>query len=366
MTGPLIEGCQAGVSEPVKSIVVDRQVLLRDLTMHPNAIVRTPEGGFLIAGFSGTAWAVATNAQGEELWKYIDPPDDSVHERSQSFSRSVFYGAVPLGNGNALFCGSKDTKDGQTVNDITILDNNGHAVERRTEIPNGDRTLKSSSFGECFHTEDGVTLMGSANNGTQGYLWIVRLDKSGGKKSEILVNAMGAVKDIEAAEPSWVIDTAGSAFDELNLIRVNQKGEIIARRPIKGRFLIRLRPSVSTRKTRVIGYADGGQATLYILDEELHDSENPKLVGNFDVTQGVGYVLKDNSLALFGRKDNAAVAWISASGRSSTIREFDLKYKSFVIEDAVPISANQFVSVRDSVSTNPSDRGVVMSWITIK
>jgi hypothetical protein len=48
------------------------------------------------------------------------------------------------------------------------------------------------------------------------------------------------------------------------------------------------------------------------------------------------------------------------------MRAFDSKYVSFTVSDALPISADQFVSVRGSVSQDARDQGLVMSWVTIK
>jgi len=38
---------------------------------------------------------------------------------------------------------------------------------------------------------------------------------------------------------------------------------------------------------------------------------------------------------------------------------------SSTVSDAIPISADQFVTVRGSVSRDPRDQGLVMSWLTI-
>jgi hypothetical protein len=45
---------------------------------------------------------------------------------------------------------------------------------------------------------------------------------------------------------------------------------------------------------------------------------------------------------------------------------FDSRYVSSSVSDAVPISADQFVTVRGSASQDPKDQGLVMSWVTIK
>jgi hypothetical protein len=60
------------------------------------------------------------------------------------------------------------------------------------------------------------------------------------------------------------------------------------------------------------------------------------------------------------------MAWISGQNNIYTIHSFDSKYISSTVSDAIPISADQFVTVRGSVSQDPRDQGLVMSWVTIK
>jgi hypothetical protein len=52
--------------------------------------------------------------------------------------------------------------------------------------------------------------------------------------------------------------------------------------------------------------------------------------------------------------------------KTYAMRTFDSKYVPSTVGDAVPISADQFVTVRGIVSQDPRDRGLVMSWVRIK
>jgi hypothetical protein len=77
-------------------------------------------------------------------------------------------------------------------------------------------------------------------------------------------------------------------------------------------------------------------------------------------------VLPDNSFVLFGRTTKgAAIAWIGNSG-AQTISQLDPKYYAYSIQDALPVSQNQFVTMRYSVSTHVNDNGLVMAWLTVK
>jgi hypothetical protein len=346
-----------------KSITVDREIFIPDIKPRVDAIARTRDGGFIVTGIGLTAWVVATDSHGTLLWRFIDPTDNRIDTGSQSVPQSEFHGALPLANGNTLMCGGK-YKDGHTVSLLVILDRNGGLIEKRVEAPNADPRFLSSNFYQCFPWQDGILLLGNANDGTHGYIWFVELDGNGVKKREVLVDNVPAVPAGTVVGPSFVF-TAWDSNDNFRVIRANEKGETIAKRVIAGEFIVQLRSMLESSQTSVIIYS-AGKATLYTLDERLQDARPPRKIANFDVLAGRGYVLADSSIALFGRWPNAAVAWIGGQDKTYTMHPFDSKYISFTVSDAVPISADQFVTVRGSVSQDPRDQGLVMSWVTIK
>jgi hypothetical protein len=346
-----------------RSITVDQEILFPDVTPRVNAISRTREGGFVVTGAGLTAWVLATDIHGTLLWRFIDPLDGRIDTGSESLSQSEFHGAVPLANGNTLLCGGK-YKGGQTDNLLVILDRNGSIVEKRVEVPNDDPRLIYSGFYQCFPWQDGILLLGNTNDGTHGYIWLVELDGNGVRRRQALVDNVPTVAAGTVVGPSFVF-TAWDSQDSFRVIRANEKGETIAKRVIAGDFIVQLRSTVKSNQTSVIIYR-AGKATLFTLDERLQDARPPREIANFDILGGCGYVLADASIALFGRWPDAAVAWISGQDKTYTMRTLDPKYVSSTVSDAVPISADQFVTVRGSVSQNPRDQGLVMSWVTIK
>jgi hypothetical protein len=353
----------AACGSPGKSITVDREIFIPDLKPQVDAIVRTRDGGFVVTGIGSTAWVIATDSRGTLQWKFVDPIDSRIDTGSQSVPQTEFHGALPLENGNTLMCGGK-YKDGHTVSLLVILDRNGGLIEKRVQEPNDDPHFINSNFYQCFLWQDGILLLGNANDGTHGYIWLVELDGKGAKKREALVDNVPDVKAGTLVGPSFVF-TAWDSNDNFRVIRANAKGETIAKRVIPGEFIVQLRCMVESSQTSVIVY-DAGNATLYTLDGRLQDARPPRKIANFDVLAGRGYVLADDSIALFGRRPNAAVAWISGHDKSYALRPFDSKYVSYTVNDAVPISVDQFVTVRGSVSQDPRDQGLVMSWVTIK
>ena len=346
-----------------KSISVDREILIPDLKPRVDAIARTRDGGFIVTGFGATAWAVATDSHGTSVWKFIDPIDSTIDTGNPSVPQSEFHGAVSLANGNTLLCGGK-YKGGQTNNLLVILDRQGKIVEKRQEVPNDDARFIYSNFYRCFPWPDGILLLGNANDGTHGYIWLVQLDGNGVKRRQAFVDNVPAVAGDPVAGPSFVF-TAWDSQDKLRVIRANEKGETSAKRVIAGEFIVQLRSTVESGQTSVIIYS-AGRATLYTLDERLQDARLPREIPNFDVLSGCGYVLADTSIVLFGRRPSAAVAWVSGTDKTYTMRPLDSKYVSSTVSDAVPISSDQFVTVRGSVSQDPRQEGLVMSWVTIK
>jgi hypothetical protein len=344
-----------------KSITVDREILIAEVKPRVDAIARTRDGGFVITGFGVTAWAVGTDSHGTPVWRFIDPIDSTTDTGSQSVPQSEFHGAVSLANGNTLLCGGK-YKGGQTSNLLAILDRHGKLVEKRVEVPNDDARFIYSNFYQCFPWQDGILLLGNANDGTHGYIWLVELDGNGVKRRQAFVDNLVAAGTVVG--PSFVF-TAWNSQDDVRVIRANEKGETIAKRVIAGEFIVQLRSMAESGQTSVIIYR-AGRASLYTLDERLQDARPPREIANFDVLAGCGYVLADTSIALFGRRPDAAVAWISGNDKTYTIRALDPKYVSSTVSDAVPIAADQFVTVRGSVSQDPRNQGVVMSWVTIK
>jgi hypothetical protein len=346
-----------------KSITVDREVFIPDIKPRVDAIARTRDGGFVVTGIGLTAWVVATDSRGTLLWQFIDPIDSRINTGNQSVPQSEFHGALPLDNGNTLLCGGT-YKSGQTESLLAILDRDGHLIEKRVEVPNDDPRFIHSNFYQCFIWQDRILLLGNANDGTHGYIWLVELDGNGMKKRQALLENVPAVKTGAVVGPSFVF-TAWDSNDSFRVIRANEKGETIAKRVIAGEFIVQLRSIVESRQTSVIVYRDG-EAVLYTLDERLQDARPPRQIVNFDVLAGRGYVLADASIALFGRWPTAAVAWISGQDKAYTMRSFDSKYVSSTVNDAVAISADQFVTVRGSTNQDSSGQGLVMSWVTIK
>jgi len=195
----------------------------------------------------------------------------------------------------------------------------------------------------------------------------VRLDGNGTKLSEMLAPGMDGMGSVELADHSLVTTSFDVPSSQLDLKRFDTSGHILAGRIIKCYGSLLLRSVEATNTIRVITYAVGIEGTLYTLNENLENAEPPTTVADFYTTNdGFGYVLPDRSLLLFGHTNNAAVVWVRPSGGFRARYTFGLKYDSFVVDAAIPLSGTEFVTARYSGSPNPSDRGLVISWLSLK
>jgi hypothetical protein len=345
------------------SITVDREILIPHVNPEVDTIARTRDGGFVVTGFGVSAWVVAIDSRGTPVWQFTDRVDNTMLNGNPSAPQSEYHGAVPLANGNTLLCGGQ-SKGGAMKSLLAILDRDGRRIEKRVELPNDDSRFIQSNFYRCFLWQDGILLLGNANDGTHGYIWLVELDGEGVKRRQAFVDNGSPLTAATVTGPSFVF-TAWDSQETLRIIRANAKGETIAKRLIAGEYIVQLRSMVDSSQTTVIVYS-AGRARLYTLDERLQDARPPREIANFDVLAGCGYVLADTSIALFGRRPNAAIALINGRDKTYTLRTFDSKYSSSTVRDAVPLSANQFVTVRGGVSQDPRNQGLVVSWVTIK
>jgi hypothetical protein len=368
-TAPLLAAScnNNGIPNPFKSIVVDRQVWINGTDGSPNAIAQTSDGGFVIAGARGTAWAVVTNGNGGFVWEYVDPINVLVKSQYQS----EFKGVVPLANGDLLFCGSKTTPENVGHGFITILRSTGGLVEQRLLFPKDDSTYFGASFHECFPWDNGIVVIGGASKGEAGYPWVIKLDRDGVKEWEIVIPSLAGANVVRGSGATLVLETA-SAFDNVILTKINSNGDVVARsRAIKGYEFVRLRSIDPTNLVSFISYGVGNKATLYRLGEQLDDAEPPMDFEDptFNAAQGFGYALADKSFVLFGNYHGgkAAVAYFRKGGGTNWIAPFPQIRNSKTFSDAIALSENKFVTVA-SENGGPEQRrhGLFLSWVTLK
>lgn len=370
MTMIVAQGCHG--SRQAEHLSVDREVFVRGNTGRVSAIVRDADGNFLVAGARGLAWAAELSAQGQTLWTFEQSSDGTPVTAHQA----EYHGALLLHNGNSLLCGHARTPTGQ-VGLMTVLDRSGRPVDDRRLLPNDDRKFYFSSLDQCMVWDDGILAIGSTTDGTHGYAWLLRLNGDGAKEWEAVNPDLAGSFAVETPTHELLLATmAGpSRPGETTLFRVGQKAEILSSRSIRSSGYALLRSTRPGSVGTVVLYEN--KPMIHTLDEHLEDMEAPRAIPpiymEHSVALGCGYVLPDNSLALFGYVQRgggaftapytAAVAHVGGAGRD-LVHTFAPLYNSVAVKDAIKLSDTQFVTVREVVAEKPSDSGIVLSWIT--
>jgi hypothetical protein len=323
-------------------------------------------GELVVTGVAQTAWVMATDSEGSLLWKYQDPVDQTSFV--QALSQTEYEGIVPLANGNALLCGKRNFDVGSRSR-ILILDSKGNVVEQREEVPSLDTPMTMSHLDECLPWNGGALLLGGVSNGSVYHGWMVTVDGFGRKTEESIFDLGGPVAGT-SDQPSIVYDLVdiGGEWRNWHMDRVSSQGTILASRDIAlsqvDPVTTTLRNIEPTNTVQIVGVPLGKSPVVYTLSSRLEDVVPPREIYNIDLAQGMGYVRRDGSLALFGRTSSAAIAWVDPAGKLLASYVFYSKYQSYTVKDAVPVSPNQFVAIRDGVTNDTHSFGLLMSWVT--
>lgn len=357
-------------------IVVQREVPLIGVSGQPNAVAQMANGGFVVAGVWGNAWAVATPGDGKVSWTYNEPPDPNI----RLYQPSIFSGVATLPNGDILLCGNKVTSKGG-FGLVVILDTSGRLVEERLLVPKHDQSFFFSRFDQCVRWNNGVVLIGTASDDRhysplKNFGWIVKLNGTGQMEWEQVISAVPGVGSAAPMTGQSLLVMGSSGTDVWrmgpDLTRIGPDGVMLSRRHWENiRVSLPIRPVQSTAGTHVIiRPPQSEQYTLYTLRQDLQDAAPPR-TGTMSIFPTCGYALPDGSLALFGTVFYglngiyvATVARLTASGRTHYRRLQTPGTSAASVSDATPIGPNQFVTVRGE--TGQQGPRVLLSWITFK
>jgi hypothetical protein len=350
------------------ALVVEKEVLLSDVGGWPKSIIRMANGDFLIAGTwaYGKGWAVRTNAEGRPLWKYEEPSDPKVRTQNQS----EFNGAVSLTNGSVLICGRRSTAEGSTAL-ITILDAKGSVVERRLMFPHDNEAYSGSTFHDCIHWASGIALLGTGRDSTGGISWLVKLDSDGAKQWDRTDSGITGFDAAESADHTLLLLGAQSGVMQPTLVRLDEAGEVVAKRDTAFAEAKLLRPVVPSTTDHLVAVDANNAESLHAFGKDLKDIGKASNVPQIILRDGRGFVLADGFVALFGNIAGSvyrsAMAWAARPGKGDVVNTMsvpDPQASSVSIRGTVPIGPREFVTVRDQESAGRHDRtGIVISWV---
>jgi hypothetical protein len=352
------------------SIVVDREVLVPGLRGKPNAMARLNNGSFVIVGAFGTAWAAGTDANGKLLWKYEEARDPQVRLPDQS----EFHGVVALANGGALLCGETSNKDHQAgIGLIVILSADGQVVERRNVFPNDGQTTPASAFRACFPWGSGFALTGGGYDGKKGFVWLMQVDYNGARLFENTSADLPGISGVATSSSDLVLMGSPTGLEGVTVVRLNQQGTLVAKRKMNFLDARPVRSVDRSSEFKLIAGDNTKNNFLLTLNDELQDKVSSKRVTPINFSNGCAYALPDGSIVLFGNVAGSvyrsAIAWVNRAWKLDAVRAMSVPIPqdaSFSVRDAVPVSANQFVAMRDQVTSSVETSGVVLSWVTFK
>lgn len=352
------------------SIVIDREVLVPGLHGRPNAMARLNNSSFVIVGALGTAWVVGTDANGKLLWKYEEARDPQVKLPDQS----EFHGVVALANGGALLCGQTSNKDHPAgIGLIVTMSADGQVVERRTVFPNANQTTPASGFSACFPWGSGFALTGGGYDGKRGFVWLMALDKDGAKKFESTSSDLPGISGAATPTSDLVLMGSPTGLEGATIVRLDQQGKLAATRKTNFLDARPVRSADRSSEIKLIAGDNTKKNVLLTLNDGLQDTVSNKRVIPINIGVGCAYALPDGSVVLFGnvvgQAYRSAIGWVNRRGKEDAVRAMSVpapQDASFSFRDAVPLSANQFVAMRDQVSSNLATSGVVLSWVTFQ
>lgn len=347
---------------PPEHVYIERQVVLTK--NHPAwayTIVRNGDG-YVLAGsddISDTeAWAMGVDSQGQPRWEFLDGPPNSWNDTRPSDNR--FRGAVALSDGSTLLCGSKRLSVNQTAGRLVRLSESGRLLEERYIFPNRDQTYSATIF-KCLRWGDGIALVGGASSTDKANgPWLVKLGATG----QILWERrgdFGTSDAMEAADHDLLLAALDGTHTDLE--RVNQRGDVIARRTIEGEGQY-VRHVVPTKRVDVGTMTFDGPTRFLHFDQDFQEISPASAADRIGLNRS--YELPDQSIVVFGSiYDRGATANIARLDGNSMLRNFPLVplHEAGWFNDAVESSnPNEFAAVMTMLDgSRPA-----LAWIIIE
>jgi hypothetical protein len=341
-----------GTARAGDTVLVQRDTQISERQAAPYVLVRTPAGGYLVAGSSGITdeggWAVQLDSNGKQRWEFLD--GQAATPELRRHARGRLNGAVALDNGYSLFCGEKDHVDEEPTRNssgrIVIVDSNGHA-EARDVYAKGDSQGLFTAIKLCFKWSDGVALLGTNGSGSG---WLVRLDSKGQFSWEKLLPFGIPLDAIETPDHHLLVLSAvlmaNGAFAQLD--KLDARGTVASTRKLDGGDKAAfVRTWLGDGPIAIVTLDRTLTTRLIHVDLGLKDVAAPVLLGTFYSYKN--YFLPDRTIAMFGGVpdlgDTAAVAWVRASNKLNVL-ELEPAHSAFTIYDSAPSSSNEFAVLR--------------------
>jgi hypothetical protein len=370
-------------------IVVAREVMLE--AAQPNAIAPAPDGGYVIAGYSGySAWATRVDESGKVIWRH-ELPGSTV---SPGGGGTEYRGISFLRDGTVLLCGSLDVSvstpasrglkfSAEYLGLLTRLDARGEMIGKETLqapqlIKNADNR-GSNHFDRCAATEKGVIVVGRGDRRNSestppmasSFSWLVWLDSRGELVSNKVFFPFPSdqmrvpIRNIVALhQGAFLMIDAGH-----RAVRFSKDGEIERVEEMDLPIVPRSGLEEPIHTIPEVDTSDPA-ATFPNLNK------SPAAKGtSAEFQRQAAYALPDGSLALFGATfdygGTAAVEWLSADGTKHETHVFMPTHGAGQIDAVAPTPrADEFATVRlitpglrHKVGPDETRSGILLTFI---
>ena len=382
----------------MKELALTREVIIRDesgSSPEPQVISRAGDGGFIIAGSLGRAWAIKTDAAGKVLWRNLqDKP------LTGGGYATAFTGAVAMPDGSTYLCGNTTGHPGKDYAPalLTHLDAAGQLLGEQFFLPQKRLEHGISYFDGCLRWGDGMMIVGHIsqyNNikefgkNQEHYYWLLMLDSAGKVKWEkrlpTAFDTIDGIQSILVASDSSLV-FAGRRSYETELFRISANGDLISKKSLAGVFQF-VRPIVPDEMLQIYGFVEPkGDDTLFAMItlneqlEEIHRTQG-KQASNFSIN--LVYRMPDQSLAMFGRAIHSmgeqyasGIAHVDPTLQSS--QKLELAHAPFYdggsIDAATPTgNVGEFLTARKLLEHQPNEGriglapvGIALDFIQVK
>jgi len=376
-------------SATAQEVTLSREAIIRgnppDVVLQPKAIVRSDDGGFIIAGQINArqqAWAAKTDGNGNVLWRY----EANVKDELPIGDGAEFNGAVVMPDGSTYLCGSMPRPRGERPPALlTHLDKEGRLVFERLVFPQKMAKHGNVSFLDCIRWGDGLVLLGRVRQypepgKDESFYWLLALDAQGGMKWESLIpttfDTIDEAGSLLATEDSLMF--SGNRFPKTELFRVSRAGELETRKIVGGQFRF-VHPTSNDGIVQIFGHTSKGTAALITINDRFEEVRNIEGTHPENFISFLAYRLPNQSLVLFGSEIKAGGAQfasrvVSVDAELRTEHVLNLSggpyYDSGFVKAAVPTGmAGEFVAARDLLKKaegRDARQGAAIDFIQVK
>lgn len=395
-----ITGMFGSKGNDMKEVTLTREVIIKDESdsvPEPQVISSADDGGFIIAGNLGRAWAIKTDAAGKVIWRNLQA------QRDDARYAVAYTGAVAMPDGSTYLCGNMSQPEGYTPSLLIHIGAAGQLLDEQLFVPQ-DRTKRGLSyFDDCIRWGGGVVIIGHVHDTkrqasgygtsflppiTENYYWLLMLDSSGKleweKQLPTTFNGITSVKAMLNTTDDSLVLAGDGMMGKTEIFRISTSGKLLASKLLTGKFQF-VRPVIPDGILQVYGdHNDTNDSNMLItLDSSLEELRRVPGKQSPDFSTHMAYRMHDQSLILFGSAvhtfgERYASGIVHVDPTLQFAQKLELAHSQFTdggtVDAAAPTGNNgEFVTARKLLKHQPNEGrigmapvGVALDFIQIK